>query len=143
MLLFLYQTLGWRFSFTLLACRTRFRLLTINTQLARYISYIVNTVEPERKKSMLGRFRPETKMRGRWIGYAALACVVGSFVLYDLWGWIPGVILVASAITLGKLGLDSNGRGMSLIALILGVVLMGVLLTVLIAGKENIGILPK
>ncbi len=106
-------------------------------------SISVNIVEPERKKSMLGRFRPETKIRGRWIGYVALACVVGSFVFYDLWGWIPGVILVASAITLGKLGLDSNGRGMSLIALILGVVLMGVLLTVLIVGKENIGILPK
>lgn len=106
-------------------------------------SISVNIVEPERKKSTLGRFRPETKMRGRWIGYAALACVVGSFVFYDLWGWIPGAILVASAITLGKLGLDSNGRGMSLIALILGVVLMGVLLTVLIVGKEHIGILPK
>jgi len=102
-------------------------------------SIIVSRVKPERKKPTLERFRPETKMRGRWIGYTALACVVGSFVLYSLWGWI----LAASAIALGKLGLDSNGRGPSLIALILGVVLMGVLLTVLIVGKENIDIMPK
>ena len=100
-------------------------------------------MKPERKKSTLERFRPETKMRGRWIGYTALACVVGSFVLYSLWGWIPAAILAASAIALGKLGLDSNGRGPSLIALILGVVLVGVLLTVLIVGKENIDIMPK
>ena len=44
--------------------------------------------------------------------------------------------------TLGKLGLDSNGRGLSLIVLILDVVLMGVLFTVLITGKDNIGIMP-
>jgi len=66
--------------------------------LAGYTGYIVNTVKQERKKSTLGRFRPETKMHGRWIGYTAVACVVCSFVLYDLWGWIPGVILVASGI---------------------------------------------
>ncbi|MCK5248266.1 hypothetical protein KAR02_15275 [Candidatus Bipolaricaulota bacterium] len=106
-------------------------------------STIVNTLEPERKRTTLGRFRPETKMRGRWVGYVAMACVVGSFVLYDLWGWIPGAILAASAVALGKLGLDSKGRNLSLIALILGGVLIGVLLTVLIVGKENIGITPK
>lgn len=106
-------------------------------------STIVNTPEPERKKSTLGRFRPETRMRGWWVAYAAIACTVGSFVLYELWGLIPGAILAASAIALGKLGLDSKGRSLALIALILGVVLMGVLLTVFIVGEENIGILPK
>ena len=106
-------------------------------------STIVNIPEPERKKSTLGRFRPEAKMRGWWVAYAAIACTVGSFVLYELWGLIPGAILAASAIALGKLGLDSKGRSLALIALILGVVLMGVLLTVFIVGEENIGILPK
>ncbi len=103
----------------------------------------MNTLKPEPKKSTLGRFRPETKMHGRWVGYAALACVVGSFLSYELWGWIPGAILVVSAVVLGKLGLDSKGRSLSLIALIVGVVLIGVLLTVLIIGKEKIiGIVP-
>ena len=103
---------------------------------------IMNTFKPEPKKSTLGQFRPETMMRGRWIGFTALGCFASSLVLNELWGWIPGVILAASAVALGKLGLDSKGRGLSLIVLILGVVLIGAYLTVLIVGKENWVIAP-
>jgi len=102
----------------------------------------VNTLKPEPKKSALGRFRPETKMRGRWIGYAAVACLVASFILYELWGLIPGAILAAAAIYAGKMGLDSKARIPALIALIAGILLIGVYLTVLFVGKENIGITP-
>ena len=77
-------------------------------------------------------------MSGRWIGYAAIACIVSSFILSVLWGMIPGAILAASAIVLGRLGLDSKGRSLALIALILGVLLIGIYLTVLIVGRENI-----
>ncbi len=103
---------------------------------------IMNTFKPEPKKSTLGQFRPETVMRGWWIGCAALGCCVGSLILNELWGWIPGVILAISAVVLGKAGLDSKGRTPSLVALILGVVLIGAYLTVLIVGKENWVIAP-
>lgn len=86
----------------------------------------MNTLEPERKRSTLGRFRPEKRMRGHWIGYAALACAVSSFVLYELWGQIPGAILAAAAIYAGKKGLDSKGRNLALVALIAGVLLIGI-----------------
>ena len=102
----------------------------------------MNSLEPERKRTILGRFRPETTMRGHWVGYAALACTVGSFVFYELLGLIPGAILAAAAIYAGKKGLDSKGRSLALIALITGVLLIGIYLTVLIVGKENIGIMP-
>lgn len=81
-------------------------------------------------------------MRGPWMGHLAMACVIGSFVLNSLLGWVAGLLLAVAAVILGKLGLDSTGRGMSLVALLLGVVLMGVLLTVLLIGSENIGISP-
>jgi len=87
---------------------------------------------------MLGQFHPETEMRGPWVGYAAMACVVGSFALGGLRSMIPGAILAASAVVLGKLGLDSKGRSWALVALIAGVLLTGIYLTVLIVGKENI-----
>ena len=98
----------------------------------------MSTLTPEPKKSKLGQFRPETEMRGPWVGYVAIACVVGSFVLSELWSMIPGAILAASAVVLGKLGLDSKGRKLAFVALIAGVLLTGIYLTVLIIGKENI-----
>ena len=57
-------------------------------------------------------------------------------------GQIPGIILAAAAIYAGKKGLDSKGRNLALIALIAGVLLIGIYLTVLIVGNENIGIMP-
>ena len=102
----------------------------------------MNTLKPEPKKSTLGRFRPETRMRGHWIGYAALACAIGSFVLNELWGLIPGAILAAAAIYVGKMGLDSKARIQALIALIAGILLIGFYLSVLFVGKENIGVPP-
>lgn len=98
---------------------------------------VMNEFKLEPKRSTLGQFRPETMMRGRWIGFLSLGCLVSSIILNELWGWIPGVILAISAVVLGRFGLDSKGRGLSLVALILGVVLVGAYLTVLIVGKEN------
>jgi len=102
----------------------------------------VNTLKPEPKKSTLGQFRPETRVRGRWLGYTALACAIGSFVLNELWGVIPGAILAAAAIYVGKIGLDSKARIPALIALLVGILLIGLYLTVLFVGKENIGVTP-
>jgi len=120
-----------------------FDAATQNTMVALVHGSIVNTLKPEPKRSKLGQFRPETKMRGWWIGCAAVACLVGSFVLSELWSMIPGAILAVSALVLGKLGLDSKGRILALVGLIGGVLLIGVYLTVLIIGKENIGILLR
>lgn len=100
----------------------------------------MNTFEPEPQKPALGQFRPEKPMRGPWIGYVAMGCVIASFIFNYLLGWVAGVLVAGCAVVLGKIGLDSKGRGLSLIALLLGVVLIGVLLTVLMIGKENIGI---
>jgi hypothetical protein len=102
----------------------------------------MNTLRPEPKKSTLGQFRPEEPMRGPWIGYLAMSCVIGSFILNSLLGWVAGVLVAGCAVVLGKMGLDSTGRGLSLIAMLLGVVLIGVLLTVLLIGQENIGMSP-
>lgn len=93
---------------------------------------------PEPKKSNLGQFHPETEMRGRWIGFAALGCLLGSLIINELWGMIPGFILAIAGLLLAKLGLDSKGRLTSMAALILGIVLIGVYLTVLIIGKESL-----
>ena len=98
----------------------------------------MNTLRPEPKKSTLGQFNPETEMRGPWVGYVAMACVAGSFALGGFRSLISGAILAASAVVLGKLGLDSKGRSWALIALIAGMLLTGIYLTVLIVGKENI-----
>ena len=76
-------------------------------------------------------------MRGRWIGYAALGCLLASFILNELLGVLPGFILAITGLLLGKWGLDSKGRLLSTVALILGVVLIGIYLTVLIVGKKN------
>ena len=108
--------------------------------LNQFYNLKMNTFKAKPKKSTLGQFHPETPMRGPAVGYAAMACVVGSFVLNSLWGWVAGVLLASAAVVLGKIGLDSEGRGVALVSLILGVVLIGVILTVLIVGSENIGI---
>lgn len=102
----------------------------------------MNTFKPKPKKSTLGQFHPETKMRGKGIGYVAMGCVVGSFILNALWGWVAGLLLAIAAVVLGKIGLDSTGRGLSLVAMLLGMVLIGVLLTILILGWEKIAINP-
>jgi len=104
---------------------------------------IMNSLRPEPKKSTLGRFRPETQMPGRWIGLSGLVCIVGSFLVHQWVGMIPGFVLAAIAALLGKLGLDSKGRAIAWVSLIGGIVLIGVYLTVLIIGTENIGISPK
>ena len=101
----------------------------------------MNTLRPEPKKSTLGQFNPETEMRGKWLGYVAIACVAGSFVLGGFRSLILGAILAASAVVLGKLGLDSKGRSWALVALIAGMLLTGIYLTVLIVGKENIRVI--
>ena len=93
--------------------------------------------KPEPKKSNLGQFHPETEMRGRWIGLAALGCLLASLIAHELWGMIPGSILAIAGLLLAKSGLDSKGRLTSMAALILGIVLIGVYLTVLFIGKEN------
>jgi len=93
--------------------------------------------KPEPKKSNLGQFHPETEMRGRWIGFAALGCLLGSLIINELWGMIPGFVLAIAGLLLAKSGLDSKGRLTSMAALILGIVLIGVYLTVLIIGKES------
>ena len=82
-------------------------------------------------------------MRGRWIGFAAFACLLASLILNELLGMIPGFTLAIAGLILGKWGLDSKGRLVSTVALILGVVLIGVYLTVLIVGKENWDIAPS
>jgi hypothetical protein len=102
----------------------------------------MNEFKIKPKTSTLGQFNPEKPLRGPGVSYVAIACVVGSFVLNSLLGWVAGVLLAIAAVVLGKLGLDSTGRGLALVALILGVVLIGVLLTILIVGRENIGISP-
>jgi hypothetical protein len=102
----------------------------------------MNEFKVKPKTSTLGQFSPEKPLRGPGVSYAAIACVVGSFVLNSLLGWIAGILLACAAVVLGKIGLDSKGSGLALIALILGVVLIGVILTVLIIGSENIGINP-
>jgi len=102
----------------------------------------MNTFKPKPKKSTLGQFHPETEMRGKWVGYVAMGCVVGSFILDALLGWIAGLLLAVAAVVLGKLGLDSTGRGLSLVAMLLGIVLIGILLTILILGWEKIPINP-
>jgi len=89
------------------------------------------------KKSNLGQFHPETEMRGRWIGYAALGCLVSSLITNELLGMIPGIILAIAGLILGRWGLDSQGRLLSMAAMIVGVALLGVYLTVLIIGKES------
>lgn len=71
-----------------------------------------------------------------------MACVVGSFILNSLLGWVAGILLAGAAVVLGKVGLDSEGRALALVSLLLGVVLIGVILTVLIIGSENIGVSP-
>ena len=58
----------------------------------------MNEFKLEPKRSTLGQFRPETVMRGRWIGFTALGCFASSLILNELWGWIPGVILAAAAV---------------------------------------------
>ena len=93
--------------------------------------------KPEPKKSTLGQFHPETEMRGRWIGFAASGCLLGSLIVNELLGMIPGFLLAIAGLVLAKWGLDSKGRLLSMAALIAGVVLIGVYLTVLIVGKEN------
>ena len=94
------------------------------------------------KRAKLGQFHPETEMRGRWIGFVALGCLLASFILNELLGMIPGFVLAIAGVILGKWGLDSKGRLLSTVALIFGVVLIGVYLTVLIVGKENWDITP-
>ena len=79
-------------------------------------------------------------MRGPAISYIAMGCVVGSFILNDLLGWIAGFLLAIAAVVLGKIGLDSTGRGLALVAMLLGVVLIGILLTIRILGWEMIAI---
>ncbi len=81
-------------------------------------------------------------MPGHGIGISGLICVVGSLALHQWIGMIPGLVLAAVAIYLGKRGLDSKGRAMALVSLIGGIVLVGVYLTVFIVGSENIGIAP-
>ena len=100
----------------------------------------MNTFKPKPKKATLGQFHPETKMRGKWVGYVAMGCIVGSFILDALLGWVAGLLLAVAAVVLGKLGLDSTGRGLSLVAMLLGIILIGVLLTILILGWEKIPI---
>jgi hypothetical protein len=93
--------------------------------------------KPEPKKSNLGQFHPETEMRGRWIGFAALGCLAASLIINELLGMIPGFLLAIAGLVLAKWGLDSKGRLLSMAALVVGVVLLGVYLTVLIVGKES------
>jgi len=71
-----------------------------------------------------------------------MGCIVGSFILDALLGWVGGLLLAVAAVVLGKLGLDSTGRGLSLVAMLLGIILIGVLLTILILGWEKIPINP-
>ena len=82
-------------------------------------------------------------MRGRWIAYAGLSCAVGSLVLHQTLGFVPGLLLAAAAALLGKIGLDSKGRSVALVTLLIGIVLIGTYLTVLILGDENIGLPPS
>lgn len=110
--------------------------------LSQFYNLKMNTFKAKPKKSTLGQFHPEAPMRGPAVGYAAMACVVGSFVLNSLWGWVAGICLAGAAVVLGMIGLDSEGRGVALVSLILGVVLIGVILTILIVGSENVGINP-
>ena len=91
----------------------------------------MDPVKPEPRKSNLGQFRPETEMRGRWIGFAALGCLAASLIVNELLGMIPGFVLAIAGLLLGKFGLDSRGRLLSMAALILGIVLIGSYLTVL------------
>ena len=77
------------------------------------------------------------------MGYAGLASLAVSFGLHQLAGVLPGLLLAVGASFLGKLGLDSKGRGAALVSLIGGILMIGIYLTVFLIGRENIDIAPR
>ncbi len=82
-------------------------------------------------------------MRGRWIGYTGLVCLATSLGLHQLVGLLPGLLLAVAASVLGKFGLDSKGRGAAFVAVIGGILMLGIYLTVFLIGRENIDIAPS
>ena len=76
-------------------------------------------------------------MTGRWIGFTALGCLVGSILLNEIWGMVPGMLLAIGGLVLARRGLNSKARFLSLAVLILSIVLLGAYLTVLFLGADS------
>lgn len=114
----------------------------VGLTLGSWYDSLMDPLKREPKRTTLGQFHPETEMHGRWIGFAALGSLLASLISNELWGMIPGFALAIAGLLLAKFGLDSKGRLTSMIALILGIVLIGVYLTVLFIGKESWDINP-
>lgn len=95
---------------------------------------------PEPKRSKLGRFHPETRMLGHWVGLAAafalfIALAFGQFELI-----VPALALDAVAVLLAcKLGISSRSRTVSWIVLLAGIVYFVALLFPLFFGLDVIG----
>jgi len=77
---------------------------------------------PEPKRSKLGKFRPETRMPGYWVGYIALSLAIGSVLVGELGSRLVGVLLGAGSIGIGVLGIRSKARATSWIAILISLI---------------------
>ncbi len=96
----------------------------------------MDTQRPEPKRSTLGRFDPETRMRGHWIGWVALACCPASLAASQFVGTTLSLVLAIVGVLISIRGLRSKGRAVSLVALFLNAVLIMAFLLVLIGTTE-------
>ena len=119
-------------------CRPRIPgILSLRYTKARMPTYgrekkdIKFSAPPEPRRSKLGKFRPETRMLGYWVGYSALALAIGAVILGELGSRIAGFFLAAISVGLSVAGIRSKARATSWIAILIS--LIWILLTFLMS----------
>ena len=95
---------------------------------------------PEPKRSVLGRFRPETPMRGPWVSVVALGSFLLSLMMEGVFSnLVPSLIFDALAIFLAWKGRLTRGRALGWIVLYASVGWTFAILTAHFWGREVIG----
>ena len=100
----------------------------------------MTSLKPEPKRSTLGRFRPETPMRGPWLSLAALGSFLCSLILESVFAsLVPSLIFDAIAIFLAWKGISTRGRMLGWIVLYASVGWTFAILTAHFWGRNVIG----
>jgi Ca2+/H+ antiporter len=102
----------------------------------------MDTQHSESKRSTLGRFEPETRMRGHWIGWSALACCVAALAASQFVGAVLSLLLGILGVCLSIEGLRSRGRAISVVAFFFNAVVVMAFLLVLIGTTEVSAYVP-
>lgn len=100
----------------------------------------MEALQPEPKRSTLGRFRPEKPMRGPWLSLAALGSLLLSMVMESLFlSLVPAIAFDTLAIYLAWRGRLTRGRALAWIVLYASVGWTFAILTAHFWGREIIG----